>query len=220
MVANSAMNRERVCTGGNSYTKELSLNPVDFLRPRLKSQEHVAWLDLCCGTGKALIEAARILSEDVGESDLSIIGIDLVGMFYPIPSGLSVLQMQESSVLDWQLEYPFDLITCVHGLHYIGDKLDLIQRATSWLKEGGFFVANLDPSNLKFAGGDTAGRKMIRELKRYGVEYNGRKHLITCGGRREIKLGYEYLGADDQAGANYTGQAAVDSYYGLAQDSA
>jgi len=219
VVANSAMNRERVCVGGNSYTKELSLNPVDLLRPRLKSQEHVAWLDLCCGTGKALIEASRILSGDVRESNLTIIGIDLVGMFEPYPSELGFLQMQEASVMDWEPDCSFDLITCVHGLHYIGDKLDLIQRAISWLKEDGFFAANLDPTNLKFANGDIVGRRMIRELKKYGVDYKALKHLIVCEGRRKINLGYQYLGADDKAGPNYTGQAAVDSYYRLARNS-
>ena len=28
-----------------------------------------------------------------------------------------------------------------------------------------------------------------------------------------MNLPYRYLGADDQAGPNYTGQPAVDSYY-------
>ena len=32
----------------------------------------------------------------------------------------------------WQPALRFDLITCVHGLHYIGDKLGLLTRAASW----------------------------------------------------------------------------------------
>ena len=32
----------------------------------------------------------------------------------------------------WQPARAFDLITCVHGLHYIGDKLALLARAAGW----------------------------------------------------------------------------------------
>jgi hypothetical protein len=41
IVANSAMNRERVCVGKNSYARELSLNPLDFLKSRLETQGQV-----------------------------------------------------------------------------------------------------------------------------------------------------------------------------------
>ncbi|GAB3891420.1 hypothetical protein GCM10029964_064560 [Kibdelosporangium lantanae] len=33
-------------------------------------------------------------------------------------------------------------------------------------------------------------------------------------GHRQVHLPVQYLGADDQAGPNYTGQPAVNSYYG------
>src|SRR5262249_8577045 len=36
---------------------------------------------------------------------------------------------------------------------------------------------------------------------------------IVCEGRKDFTLNYRYLGADDAAGPNYTGQAAVNSYY-------
>jgi hypothetical protein len=52
VVANSTMNRERVCAGGNSYSKELSLNILEFLSNRLNSQDKVSWLDICCGREK------------------------------------------------------------------------------------------------------------------------------------------------------------------------
>ncbi len=53
IVANSLMNRERRCLGGNSYEKELSFNIIEFLRRRIGSEKQVRWLDLCCGEGKA-----------------------------------------------------------------------------------------------------------------------------------------------------------------------
>jgi hypothetical protein len=98
-------------------------------------------------------------------------------------------------------------------LHYIGDKLGLIQNAAFWLKEDGVFLANLDPDNLKFPNGASAGTKMVRDLRKVGFEYHVRKHLIVCEGRKVFTLTYQYLGADDAAGPNYTGQAAVNSHY-------
>ena len=32
-------------------------------------------------------------------------------------------------------------------------------------------------------------------------------------GKAKVTLPYQYLGADDRAGANYTGQPAVHSFY-------
>jgi SAM-dependent methyltransferase len=213
VVANSTMNRQRACLGANSYAKELLLNPIEFLQSRLDSQQHVAWLDLCCGTGRALIDAAQILLPKRGEVDLSMVGIDLVPMFYAYPAELDFLSLQSTSVLAWEPDCEFDLITCVHGLHYIGDKLYLLQKAMSWLKDSGVFLAHLDPVNLRFEDGEVAGNQMVGELRRQGVDYNKRKHLLSCEGRKEVRSSYQYIGADDRAGANYTKQEVVDSYY-------
>ena len=50
------------------------------------------------------------------------------------------------------------------------------------------------------------------KLRRAGLDYDARRHLIRCHGRREVGLPFAYLGAD-RAGPNYTGQPAVHSYY-------
>src|SRR5262249_16006362 len=122
----------------------------------------------------------------------------------------------------WRPDCLFDLITCVHGLHYVGDKLGLIQNTASWLKVDGVFLANLDPDNLKIPNGANAGNKITRDLRRIGLKYHARKHLIVCEGRKplvvwegrkDFRVNYRYLGADDAAGPNYTGQAAVNSHY-------
>jgi predicted nucleic acid-binding protein len=55
--------------------------------------------------------------------------------------------------------------------------------------------------------------KVISDLRKIGFDYQARKHLIVCKGRKDFKLNYRYLGADDTAGPNYTGQAAVNSHY-------
>jgi hypothetical protein len=54
---------------------------------------------------------------------------------------------------------------------------------------------------------------MIRELRKRGLQYNSRKHLIYVEGKREFEPVFRYAGANDKAGPNYTGQPTVDSYY-------
>ncbi|HEX8629318.1 MAG TPA: hypothetical protein VF755_14225 [Catenuloplanes sp.] len=45
------------------------------------------------------------------------------------------------------------------------------------------------------------------------VDHDRRRRRISRTGPAQVRLAYTYLGADDHAGANYTGQPAVDSYY-------
>jgi hypothetical protein len=60
VVANACMNRQRNLAGPNSYEKDLGFAPLDFLKKSLEKQREAAWLDLCCGAGRALIEAAEV----------------------------------------------------------------------------------------------------------------------------------------------------------------
>lgn len=118
VVANCCMNRERDLRGSNGYEVELGFYPLEWLQNRLNKQTIVRWLDLCCGSGKALIQAA-IASEEIGVGSVRITGVDLVGMF--LPNKPTDLQLMQCSVFDYQPTEKFDLITCVHGLHYLGD---------------------------------------------------------------------------------------------------
>lgn len=213
VVANCRMNRERELVGSNGYDRELGFNPVDVLEDRLGTRDRASWLDLCCGTGRALIEAARLLRARGLGPRVEIVGVDLAGMFRPVDRGTSCPRLVEASLSTWRPERHFDLITCVHGLHYIGDKLGLIARAASWLAEDGLFAANLDLANLKLEGGGPGGRRIVAELRRCGATYDPRRRRLACRGRRVLALPFRYLGGDDQAGPNVTGQPAVDSYY-------
>jgi SAM-dependent methyltransferase len=216
VVANCRMNRERGLVGSNGYGRELGLDPLDFLRNRPAPGSPAAWLDLCCGSGKALVEAATLVHAE--RLDIQIVGVDLVGMFRQFDPALTRLRLVEASLTTWQPDRTFALITCVHGLHYVGDKLGLIARAASWLADDGLLMASLDLKNLKLADGRAAGRKVSIDLRRVGLEYDRRRRLVACRGPKDVKLPYCYLGADDRAGPNYTGQAAVDSYYEPSDD--
>ena len=135
IVSNSRMNRERGAVGVNSYEKDLGLDPITFLRERLRTNDAAAWLDICCGRGRALLDAARVLQDNGAGDKVALHGVDLVDMFDPVPAGIPNLKLESASL--HQLESPgkYDLITCVHGLHYIGDKLSLLERAASWLTD-------------------------------------------------------------------------------------
>ena len=213
VVANCRMNRERSLTGPNGYSRDIGFNPLDVLRGKATGKDAVRWLDLCCGSGTALIEAAQVIHDEGNDADFEIIGIDLVGMFVQPTEKVKCLRLLEASLSNWKPNGPFDLITCIHGLHYVGDKLGVIAQAVSWLTDDGYFAANLDLNNFKFVGGRSAGRAVTVELRKSGLEYQARKKLLTCNGHRANSFPFRFLGADDEAGPNYTGQPAVDSYY-------
>lgn len=211
------MNRGRGVSGGNSYCKDLAFDPVEFLKLRSIEHESAAWLDIGCGEGRALIEAASIFAglerTENPSCRVEITGIDLAGMFRQFPAELNRLNLLETAVEDFEPRQKFDLITCVHGLHYVGDKLSILQKAARWLKPDGVFLANLELRNLKLVDKPNAGRIFSAFLKTQGFKIDQRKHLLALEGNRIFEIPFEYLGADDQAGPNYTGQPVVDSFY-------
>jgi SAM-dependent methyltransferase len=215
VVANSAMNRERGLSGVNSYAKELGFEPLELLRSRLEAGRPAAWLDLCCGRGRALIQAAQALDRGGLADRVLLHGVDLVPMFDPVPAGLPSLRLEAASLFVWSAPQRYDLITCIHGLHYLGDKLELLRRALSWLEPDGCFAASFDLRSLRGADGASLDREVGRRLRAAGVRIDTRRRLVTADGPCAPELPYRYLGADAAAGPNYTGQAAVDSYYEL-----
>jgi hypothetical protein len=116
-------------------------------------------------------------------------------------------------VSSWTPDQPYDLVTCVHGLHYVGDKLGALTRAASWLADAGLLVVDLDLASVRLAGGGPAGRPLVAALRRAGFSYDPRRRQVRVVGRRDVALPYAYVGADDRAGPNYTGQPAVNSVY-------
>ncbi len=211
VVANSAMNRERGLDGVNSYRRELDINIFQFLAGTSPGSP-ITWVDLCCGAGRALIEAAAQFHRTSRVDNFRFLGIDLVGHFdhNPYPD---VLTLARQSIEEWRPGEPYRLITCCHGLHYIGDKLGVLAKAVRHLSPTGMLVANLDLANFRFADGRPAGRTVVSRLRRAGLAYDARRRLVRCEGTRTPDFGLQYLGADDAAGPNYTGQGAVDSYY-------
>ncbi|GAB1689959.1 class I SAM-dependent methyltransferase [Krasilnikovia sp. M28-CT-15] len=165
-----------------------------------------------CGSGRALIQAAKQLRQGAHGGQAALVGIDLVDAFMPVPAvpGLALIA---APIETWTPPRAFDLITCVHGLHYVGDKLAVLTRIVQWLTPTGRFVADLDLSSVRLADGRRAGRRLASQLRAAGVVYDARRRRISCTGPRDLSLPYAYLGADDRAGANYTGQPAVHSYY-------
>ncbi|WP_327140052.1 class I SAM-dependent methyltransferase [Nocardia sp. NBC_01327] len=200
VVANSAMNRDRRLP---AYRRELGFDPVAWLAARQAPQR---WLDIGCGSGHALFEAARSLPRQV-----QIIGLDLVGYFAgsPCPG----IDLVTGSVLTWTPDTQVDLITAVHSLHYIGDKLEALTRMSSWLTTDGQFAANFDASSVRWADGSPIGRRFTTALRGNGFHYDARNRRLTRTGHAIPGWEFRYLGADDHAGPNYTGQDSVSSHY-------
>lgn len=243
VVANNTMNRGRGLAGVNGYDRELSFDVLGVLRRRLVETGRAAWLDLCCGEGRAVIEGAAVLAgpaarlaadasrishleetRAVGASPpsdgqaglVSVIGVDLVEAF-ALPSALPPgLRLVAASVARWRPEpgQAFDLITCVHGLHYVGDKLGLLTRAAAWTAPGGVFAATFDPAGVRHESDRrSASRRVVRALRDAGAVYDARRHLVSWEGPIALDFGARYTGADAAAGPGYTGMDAVDSCY-------
>lgn len=207
VVANCSMNRERRLTGSNGYGRELGIDVLALLKEKLAQGASFSWLDICCGTGKALLECARL----VEDPRLRIIGVDLVDSLAGPPH--SSVRFETTSITSWTAPHSFDLVTSVHGFHYLGDKLGVLAEAASWLTEDGLLVANLDATSMRTADDTPLGRRLTASLRANGFEFNTRQRRIACRGHRTPRLPYRYLGANDHAGPNYTGQPAVHSYY-------
>lgn len=212
VVANSKMNRKRNASGVNSYEKELKIKPEVFLEEYIRQFGRVKWLDICCGEGKALIQAAEYLATKALQDKAILKGIDLVEAFHPIPPSITCVDLEVQSIVDWVSTEQYDLITSVHGIHYIGDKLNVLSAILESVSEWGVFNANLDLNNIHFLNGD-ADRYLKDIFKQNNVQYNSRTRLLTCKGSRQINFNVTYKGANDEVGPNYTGQDSVCSVY-------
>lgn len=212
VVANNAMNRGRGLSGVNSYARELGFDPYDVLADRLRADptSRLTWIDVCCGSGRALLEAEARFEREFPAADLTIIGIDLVDFFLAQPRTRR-LRLLTTSATTWTPPHRADLVTCVHGLHYIGDKLALIEAMTSWLAPTGVVAADFDTTEIRRPDGTSASGAVTGILRTAGLVYDRHRHQLHGHGRPHFPAAY--LGADPTAGPGYTGQPAVVSYY-------
>lgn len=198
------MNRERGFRGGNSYESDLFLDISRIIES--SSREEFTWLDVACGTGRALIEAKRMFP------DINIQAIDLVDFRDPDFEN-SAIGFFEGSVSDFETKIRFDLITCVHGFHYFGDKLGILSKLVGLLDEKGVFLANFDQTSIRSSTNRSLSDECVNYLTRSKVHFDTGTRVVKCIGPRCIRFPYSYLGSDDSVGPNYTGQNAVNSFY-------
>ncbi|MFT3681528.1 MAG: methyltransferase domain-containing protein [Ferruginibacter sp.] len=212
VVANSRMNRQRNASGINSYEQEFKFRPEIFLETKATENGHASWMDLCCGEGRALLQTAIYFQQQQLQDVVSLNGIDLLDSFISVPGNISCLEFQSMSLLKWMPEQRYDLITCVHGLHYIGDKMGLVEIAVNALNPGGLFIANFDLNNVVINNND-AGVYLKRAFKELDIDYNQRSKILRYTGAGNVSFKISYVGADDTHGPNYTGQDSVTSHY-------
>ncbi|MBO9702529.1 MAG: methyltransferase domain-containing protein [Sporocytophaga sp.] len=213
VVANNRMNRERNAVGINSYEKDIDLSPVEVISQSFKTKNTFTWLDICCGRGKALIQTAQYVSKHFPSKQIAFTGIDLIDMFDSIPEQCNSVSLHAQSFFNFESVQKYDLITCVHGLHYMGDKLEAIRKACSMLNSEGLFIANFDTKCIKSIEIKNIQQKLSAWFKFNNIEYSSKKHLVKFKGIGTFTMPFQFVGADDKAGPNYTGQEAVDSFY-------
>ncbi len=211
VVANNRMNRERGLRGVNSYARELRFDPLEFLAARRAAAR---WLDVGCGSAFALAQAADETEARGLAERLSIVGVDLVDAFHAGARGRGPrLAHVAGDVRSVPLAGTFDLVTCVHSLHYVADKLGLIEHLYGLLSPEGFLAAHVDPANVVDASGRPI-RGAFSGARRFGASVSVSRGLLTVDRTgAPLSFGRRYLGARPSAGPNRTGQRAVDSGY-------
>jgi SAM-dependent methyltransferase len=212
IVANCRMNRERNANGINSYEQELGFDPIAFLAARIAVTGNAAWLDVCCGEGRALHQTAQHFYQLGLQNSIRLKGIDLLDTFEKMEETITCLQFETASVVDWMPTQSYDLITCIHGLHYVGDKLKALEKMAAALSKDGLFWANFDVNSI-LINGPIKKNQLQNLFSNNSWVYNNRRKQLKRQGPATLHFGLHYLGADDQAGPNYTGQEAVTSYY-------
>ena len=216
VVANATMNRGRGFSGVNSYERDLRFSLTDFLAERVRYRGQSLWYDACCGEGRALAEAGKQFAASEWGRRVQIIGVDLVEMF--TPEQTPNVSLIAADVAAFTLDRPADLITCVHGLHYLGDKLGFLRHTYAMLAPGGLLLAHLDPDNLRGAGaGGSVWRQAVRHATRGGVTLDFKGHVLRAV-RTEgtLNFGLTFQGATVSEQPNYTGITVIDSWYTVA----
>jgi len=216
IVANATMNRRRGLSGVNSYERDLRFSLTEFLAERVRERGAAFWYDACCGQGLALVEASRQFSAAGWDRQVRIVGVDLVPMF--MPEEAPSVTLLATDVAAFTLDQPADLITCVHGLHYLGDKLGFLQHACAMLAPGGLFLGHLDPNNILTAPSRLPlWRRAARHAAKQGVEMKLKNHVLRVEqSDSPLDFGVTHQGATVSEQPNYTGITVIDSWYTLA----
>jgi len=213
IVANVTMNRGRGLSGANSYERDLRFSLTKFLAERVRERGEAVWYDACYGQGRALVEAGKQFAEIGWGHRVQVVGVDLVEMFATERApGVTLIA---ADVAAFRLEQPADLITCVHGLHYLGDKLGFLQNTYAMLAPGGLFLGHLDTSNVRaFGSGLSLWRQAARHVGKTSVAPEFKSHVLRIA-RTEASLnfGLTFQGATVSEQPNYTGITVIDSWY-------
>jgi len=216
IVANSTMNRERGLSGVNSYGRELAFDIVPWLLSRARGHGSSYWLDACCGEGLALMDARRALDSSPEGINVSVVGVDLVGAIKSNHSENVVV----GDVTAFDTGRQVDLITCVHGIHYLGDKLGAIRHFYSLLNPGGVLICNVDLTNIIIDGTPSKSWRTVAGSPNPTVSF--KKHILKVEKdvNSPIAFHLNYLGAAVSTAPNYTGIIVIDSFYSHAEPSA
>ena len=160
-----------------------------------------------------MIQSAKFIKENKHENKIGLEGIDLVSYFSEYSAYEGILRLIQMNLENWTPNKKYDLVTIVHGLHYIGDKISLLEKVSNALNQDGKLLGNFSLENVRIQGVKDSEKMLRKIFKESGIVYNSRTKMIEITESISLSSKFKYLGADDQVGPNYTGQPVVDSVY-------
>lgn len=131
--------------GISDYSITVGRSVLEFFKKEHHNETFKKNLDICCGTG-ALCNFFKDNGIESKGVDILETMIDIAREQFP---GIEFIQ---SDVAEYETDEKFDFITCTDdALNHVLDIEDfkkIIENVSSWLREGGYFIFDLNLANI------------------------------------------------------------------------
>ena len=131
--------------GVSDYSITLGKSILKFFNEQQTNEDFNKNLDICSGTGA--------LCNFFKENGIESKGVDILETMINISrSNFPEIEFIQADIIQYETDEIFDFITCTDdALNHITDEKDfekIIQNVSSWLREGGYFIFDLNLARL------------------------------------------------------------------------
>ncbi len=159
----------------------------NYMRGSQYHLENPVWVDVCCGQGRALIDAINKQYESKNDTHMSFIGIDIrkLETHFDIKYDNCALSFVNQDINDLScFQVRPNLITDIFGLCYVSDPLSVVENLYNSLEKNGILISlglnKVSVKDNKVSSEEVSDFKtwMIKRMDK-NLEY---KYSIGCDG--------------------------------------